>query len=268
MHRLSDFRQHIVCDVDDIVYWTDTHCAQTGFDSLRGRENPYVSHSARHISGTKFGIEHLNGHHFFDAGACGNIIYFGFAAIDFESDRHFLCQFVNAVAVGTVRRHADVQNHVVIAQRFESVGTEFLSFGESDNVAALLSRHVVDGYAQFFQTAQHTFGFHSAERAFNDFGSVREHRSVQRDGNGFAALDGDVGDNLQNFAADVDGYNAQSVRVGMLCDLRDFSDDHFGNFLGLIYYLLDLKTDCHEFFCENFGRNVDVDIIFQPRYGC
>ena len=189
---------------------------------------------------------------------------FGFAAVLFERNGNFLRQFVNAVAVGTVCRHGNVQHDVVVAECNQRVYTEFRTFRKAQDIALFLPFDVIDGKPHFFQSAEHTFGQHSAQFAALYGVSVGKHRSVQRDRDRFTAFHGYVGDYLQHFGTDISFCDAQSVGVGVLFHRKDFADDDFVHFFGLINYVLHLEPYRNEFARQSFGRNGNVYVIFEP----
>ena len=74
--------------------------------------------------------------------------------------------------------------------------TERRALFKANDVARLLILHVVFGYADFFETAKHTLADNASEFALFDVVTVGKVRAVKRDRNGFAALYGNVGYDL------------------------------------------------------------------------
>ena len=143
-------------------------------------------------------ILHVNADHIGDfcAARANFIVDDGFSAIGVERNRDFFCHFVNAVAVGTICRDAHVEDNIVVFECFERVLTERRALCKANDVARLLILYVVLGYADFFETAKHTLADDASEFAFLDVVTVRKVRAVKRDRNGFAALYGNVGHDL------------------------------------------------------------------------
>ncbi|CDD69097.1 putative uncharacterized protein [Firmicutes bacterium CAG:475] len=266
VHRLTDFDKHVVCDVHDVVYRSNPHRSQSRFDFLRGRENLDIFHACRHISGAKFLISNVYAHHIRNvyAGQSDLIVDDRFSAIGVECDRNFFCHFVNAVAIGTVCGDADVEDNVVVAQGFECVLTESRTLCKADNIAGFLILNVVFRHAHFFEAAKHTFAQNSAKLSSFYVVTVCKMRSVKSNGDSFAALDGNVGNHLNGFCADVDLSYAQTICVGMFFNLDDFAHDDVCRLIFLINNIFHFKADSHEFFCESRDRNVDVHVVFKP----
>ena len=264
MHRLSDFGENVVGYIDDIVDRSDSNRSQSGFYLLRRRENLDIFHACRHVSRAKRLVFNVNRHHVVHTSANGFIIDFGFSTRSFERDCDFFCHFVNTVAIGSVCRDGYVENHVVESERVKSVHTELRAFFKADDVAHLLSLHVVFCHTDFFESAKHTFRHNAAKFAFDDFVSVRKICAVKRNRNSFAAHNGNVGDDLYGLCADVDLRDAQTVRIRMLFDIHDFADDNGSGLFVLIYNIFDFEADCYEFFRKRFGRYFYVNVIFEP----
>ena len=58
MHRLTVLFHHIICNINNIVDWTDALCAKPLLHPLRRRSDLDIFHDSCRISGTQIRIEH------------------------------------------------------------------------------------------------------------------------------------------------------------------------------------------------------------------
>ena len=60
MHRLTDFGEDVVGDVNNIVDRTDAHCVKSLSNLVFRGANFHIFHCACHISWTKCTVFHIN----------------------------------------------------------------------------------------------------------------------------------------------------------------------------------------------------------------
>ena len=156
VHGLTYLDEDVVGDVHYVVDGTDPHRAQSAADLFGRREYLHVSDARRHISGAKILVLHRHAYDLVHARARGFIADLGLAALRAKCDRHFLCQLVDAVAVGAIRSDGDVQHHVVETECDGGVDAELRALRKTQDVVLLLSVDVGGGEPDLFGTAEHT----------------------------------------------------------------------------------------------------------------
>ena len=86
----------------------------------------------------------------------------------FENGRDFARDTVHALAVGTVRRHRNIENIIVDPHHFFDIRTDGNIFLQDENAVHFRARVIIVGNAEFLARTQHTARFHAAQFAFFD----------------------------------------------------------------------------------------------------
>ena len=131
---MTDFSEHVVGDVHNIVDRTDAHCVKSLSNLMFRGANLYVFHCASHISRTKCTVFHLNRHEVLNVAFNCFVGNFRLTASCFQCNCHFLCKFIDAVAVRTIGCDANVKDDVIKAKGFKCINAESCAFGETDYV--------------------------------------------------------------------------------------------------------------------------------------
>ena len=192
-----------------------------------------------------------------------------------EHCRNFPCDSQYALAVGAVGCYAYIEDIVVQSQYGLNALAVFSRGWEKEETVVVGSLEHVAAHAQLDARTEHAVGLYAAQLALLDGhhalnGNVVLCRCIdgcayQRHGRFYARLYVvRAAAYLQHavFAA----VNFAHVQVSSLYRqaFRNFADDDSGDVFAYLYKFFHFKTAAEQLFLQLLGRNVYINIIFQP----
>nr|AMK07513.1 hypothetical protein [Klebsiella sp. T5-5] len=221
MHRLTQFKQHIVGDVNHSIDRADTAAAQLFLHPQRSRcFNIDAFHYAAQIARACIRRINLNRQNIINSRR--NRSDFRSIQRSFVEHGHIASNTNNTQAVGTVRRDADFDGVIVQLQVFTDVGTQRRISRQFDNAAMIV------GNTQLGERTQHTFRRLAAQfRRFNfkitrQYGADGCNRNLQT----LTTVRRTADDVQQTFAANVDFRYTQFVSIRVLSAFNHFTHDN------------------------------------------
>ena len=273
MQGLAQFEQHEIGDVHEVVLGVDARGAQTVLHPVgRGADLASRDRDAR-IAGCGLGV--------FDADFHIQIVVVGGESRNVgQLHRN---AFAAALQVGRqIAGHTDVRRGIHAVGRkadFDQIVVLDMQVLLGRHAHGSVGRKLHDAVvrrsdAQFVFGAKHAQRLHAADFRTLDLELLVaavgvEHRADRRakDFQTRAAVGG-AADDLQRFGgADIDRGQVQVVRIGMVRAGHDLADDDAckAAFHGLdLLEALDLEADVGQYFGHFFGREIGVDITFEP----
>ena len=161
VHRLSEFKQNKVRNIDYVVYRTQSAQRKLLFKPTGGRGNFNVLYVMSDISRAKLRRKVRN-------------FYFGIIAFDCvkrtvglsyrfsQNRRNFACDSENTLAVGSVCGYRNIENVVVKSENGLYVATVFAVGRKNKKPAVVAAFEHISVYAQFRTGTKHTVGLYTA----------------------------------------------------------------------------------------------------------
>ena len=221
VHRLAQFKQHVVGDVNNRVNGTNTAATQFFFHPQRGWcFDVDAFHYATQIA--RAGVGGFNGDRQRVVDGGGNRRNFRLNQRQFVQHRYITGNPDDTEAVGAVRRDADFDSVVIKLQVFTDIGTDRRIRWQFDNAA------MVVGNTQFGERTQHPFRRFTAQFGGFNFEIARQYRA---DGGNchtqaLTAVWRATDDIKQAFTAYIHFRYAQFVGVRVLTALNHFAHNH------------------------------------------
>ena len=165
MHRLTVFKHDIICDVDDVVYRSDSAGSETGSQPERRGSDLYVFDCFCAVSGAKRRIVDSDGK------IIGDVIFsvalraYGLGIFEFfvQSCGAFACYRGERKAIGTIEGKLKIDDCVVKHTYVFYVVTGLAVFFKNEYAVLYSIREIVFVETQFAERTEHTFGKHTAE---------------------------------------------------------------------------------------------------------
>ena len=270
MHRLTEFFQNIVCNVNDIGNRIDANKRKSSSHPCGCSINLDVGNIMCNITRAEVGC--------FDGDMKGNITsVFGVGQIGhlerlFQYSRNFSCDTDDRLAVGTVCRDADIENIVIQPQNRLDIGAERCICGQNEQSVVAGTRIHVLGDTEFCSGAEHTVGFLSAELTLFDGHDTFDGDMVlcrcidgcADHGNGESAADTDVvraaADLLYAVFAKVYGTD-MDMGIGNQLAGENFTDNNAGDVRADFLQFFYLKTGGEQKTFQFLCRNVNIDVF-------
>ena len=223
--RLSHFHEHIVSNVDYVIYRANTYHTKSVAHPFRRLFYLNIGHKLARVQRANFFVRNLC------VRQIGNLRFIGFVG-----KRRALCLFavkrrdfsresVNGLTIGAVCRNGNVQNIIVKPEYVLYVCADFGCFGKNKYSVyfGTLDNGVVNH--QLAARAEHAVAHHAAKFAFFNMFAGGQVRIVECDGNLIPYFYvRSSGDDSRNFTPHIDRANTELIRRKVLLDVDNFSD--------------------------------------------
>ena len=197
VHRLSVLEHDIVCDVNDVVDWTNSAGAQTLSHPTRGRTDFNIFHDLCGIAWAQLWVAHLYRQIVVDVAAAAFDLRSVHLQLFAEGNSSFPCQTQHRQAVRAVWGDFKFHTGVVAADGRSNVLSYLAVLLQQEDAVLGSVRKIPFGQIELCNRAHHAVGHHASELTLCDFDSVWQLGFVQSCRNHIAYMDiGGSGDNL------------------------------------------------------------------------
>ena len=176
VHRLTVFEHYIVCDVDDVIYRSDSLCAEPHTQPERRGCDLYVLYDSCCIAEAEVG--RLVRYRKVIFHAVARALHDGCVELKrkVKRDRGFAGKTYDREAVGAVRGYLEFHDGISEHKGVFDITADLISkfFAEDKDALVVRTRHIVFGESELVYRAEHTVRFDAAELACLDRDSAGE----------------------------------------------------------------------------------------------